>query len=716
MRGDEYQKFAITVDGYSLVNDNNEWWYAKLSDNGNIEKSSFRLMAEEDETAELKSFKSNCPKGIVSKQSKLEESNAGNRVVKSGNVTPREPAIGERHALVILMQYTDLKFRKTKEEFEELFNTIDYRSNGAKGSVRDYYRFASQQQLDYISDIYGPYTSQYAMRYYGSNSTIGGNDLHPLDLCIEAVKNLPSDIDYTKYDNDGDGVVDNVHIIYAGFGEEAGASSNAIWAHEYPHQINLKKEVGYSIAGYSCSPELRGFSGSNITYIGVICHELGHALGANDYYDTNYENGGRYNGTGQWDIMANGSWNDDGRTPANFNPYVRSNVYGWNEQIVLEPNQQVVLPKMELDNAEESVIYKMETGSEGDYFLLENRQQYRFDEALPGAGLMIYHVHPNIDIMASTNAINATHPQGLYPVCASYSEPGKMNYGDINSAGCSFPGSKNIRNFSSESSPAALAWDGSSAKVAISDIKNLSDGSISFKTTKDGTITPDNPEIPVDKGVIYNEGFETSIENRITITSIMGKEIWRTYKKGDAVIKAELIPQPTEGEKIFMLFSGKGGIINESVAVGEEIAIDNTKKYVISFDIYSNVASASINPYFKFSFEDEYGEYSIYTLNEPTDKWRSIEVPLVFAGNSVRYKLYGRTYSGGVYIDNMRLYKEEAATSIVDLDTNIDNDDIYLYRLDGTFIGKYDIHNKRIASGLYIIRRGEKKNKVMILN
>ena len=66
------------------------------------------------------------------------------------------------------MQYRDLAFKHSQEEFDKLFNTLNYNEGGATGSVRDYYRFASQNQLDYISDIYGPYTSAYPMSYYGN--------------------------------------------------------------------------------------------------------------------------------------------------------------------------------------------------------------------------------------------------------------------------------------------------------------------------------------------------------------------------------------------------------------------------------------------------------------------------------------------------------------------------------------------------------------------
>ena len=171
------------------------------------------------------------------------------------------------------MQYRDVKFSKSKDNFESLFNEEGFSLDNAKGSVKDYYSFASSGQLDYISDIYGPYTASNNMRYYGQNSSRGGGDVNAIELCLEAIRNLPKDLDYSKYDNDHDGIVDNIHIIFAGYGEESGASGDAIWSHEYPYKIIMKNEIGVNFAGYSCTPELRGNFGKKISNIGVICHE-----------------------------------------------------------------------------------------------------------------------------------------------------------------------------------------------------------------------------------------------------------------------------------------------------------------------------------------------------------------------------------------------------------------------------------------------------------
>jgi len=167
-------------------------------------------------------------------------------------------------------------------------------------------------------DVAGPYAVSQDMVYYGGESG------DPRPMVTEVVGLADADVDYSDYDNDNDGSVDGVYIIFAGYGEEAGASEDAIWSHAWSIWPAVNYD-GVEISRYSCSPELRGNSGTSLTRIGVICHEFGHVLGAPDYYDTNYNNtgDGQFSGTGRWDMMAGGSWNNGGATPAHHNAFTK---------------------------------------------------------------------------------------------------------------------------------------------------------------------------------------------------------------------------------------------------------------------------------------------------------------------------------------------------------------------------------------------------------
>lgn len=721
LKGDENFKYALSEDGFTLLSDGEDWWYAEKDENGNLIASRYSLTALEDADEELKAFKDMCPKYLINESpvaNKSQMSQARRIGIHNG-----EPIVGQRRALVVLMQYKDVKMSKSHDEFDALFNEIGFSLDNAKGSVRDFYNFASAGQLDYVSDVYGPYTTINNMRYYGQNSSRGGGDTNAIELCLEAIRNLPKDIDLSIYDNDHDGIVDNIHIIFAGYGEEAGASSDAIWSHEYPYKIVMKNEVGINFAGYSCTPELRGNMGKKISNIGVICHELGHALGANDYYDTNYAVEGSYEGTGKWDIMASGSWNDEGRLPPNFNPYVRTHDFGWEKQILILSEEAITLPKHSYD-ADENVVYRLNTGSNNDYFLLENRQQEDFDVSLPGRGLMIYHVHPNIDNLSSSNSINNTNPQGFYPVCASGSRPSSKQYGNINSGECPFPGTRFVSSFSPSSNPTAKAWDGSHAYFSLSGIRQLQDGSVTFNVTKGDDII-DDPIIDDDGEMetVFYDSFENGIAG-YTSTIKMGKKEWTYYPNGQIVSNTEMIPSASDGKKLLMLFTGKNQSICEAEIKKPNISVNPEQKYYLSFDVMASYLPTSLKPVFKFWIRDDNMQIYTQTLTEFGDKWEHIEVPFSSSCSSIEYGFYGNIYSGGIFVDNVRLQTMNATSIIqpmiqdgllirqshnmVSITSPITTN-VKIYSLGGqvvhdTRISKNEAVNVNLTSGIYVIK------------
>ena len=385
--------------------------------------------------------------------------------------------------LIILMSYKNLAFTKSKTDFEKLFNEEGYQEDHAQGSVRDFYLSASYHQLELESDIYGPYTAEHDMSYYGRNSGRNNNDVNAYALFEEAIKKVAENTDLRQYDGDGDGFIDNVHIIFAGYGEEAGAAADAIWSHEAtfyrPYEIQ-----GLKIDRYSCAPELRGNSGGGISRIGPHCHEIGHALGAMDYYDTDYSTGGSYQGTGDWDVMASGSWDNDGITPADFNPYVKAYNYGWISPKVLPTGEVTLQPSY----SDSESYYILKSSEYGDFYLLENRSKNKWGAGLPGAGLLIFHVHS--DIANANNEINASAPQKCYVVCASAQSqlPGNTpaSYGDINSDGCPYPGRTRNTDFGQSSTPKAFYWDQTECGIEINNITMDSQGNITLTNNSAG--------------------------------------------------------------------------------------------------------------------------------------------------------------------------------------------------------------------------------------
>ncbi|MBQ8065753.1 MAG: M6 family metalloprotease domain-containing protein [Prevotella sp.] len=479
------------------------------------------------------------------------------------------------------MQFRDKHFTKREQDFRLLFNEKNYHEDGAIGSVNDYFYWASYGQLDLQSDIVGPYTTAREMAYYGGNSGIGSGDKNPFGMFEEAIEAAIQEVNLSEYDGDGDGYVDNIHIIYAGHGEEAGASANAIWAHEMTFQTITVQ--GMKINKYSCAPELRGNLGTGISRIGPHCHEIGHALGAMDYYDTNYQSGGSYSGTGQWDIMATGSWNNDGITPADFNPYVKVYNFGWTEGQSLTTNETNTIGP----SSQEGNIYQLDTSVKGDFFLLENRDGTSFNAAEPGHGLLIFHIGPQLEAKAMSNTINATYPQQCYVVCASstYMRPSASSntYGDINSAGCPYPGTYRKRAFSDTTTPAALTVSGQTTGISLTDI-TLNGSDITLFCG--GSDSPGSEPEPEQATHFWNEDFERlRIPSSWSYKDVTGQGEFSVVTKlshgdtpqspeaasGDGYLKYNAIPQNVMGR-----------YRTEGLLTTAKIALKADKKYCIS--------------------------------------------------------------------------------------------------------------------------------------
>ncbi len=478
LKGDEKVKWAETVDGYTiLLNKEGFYEYTVKNENGDMERSGVRAYNPDQRTFEQHAFLSQVDKNLHFSSSQV---GIMKQIweIREKESSKSFPTTGERKLIAILIGYTDKAFTKTQADFNALFNQVGYTAGGATGSVKDYYLENSYNQFNLTVDVAGPYTASNNMAYYGANDA-SGYDVRPRNLVTEAVQLANPDVNYADYDNDNDGSVDAVYIIYAGYGEEAGGGANAIWAHAW--NISTITLDGKTISRYSCSAELRGSSGTNITRIGVVCHEFGHVLGAPDYYDTDYETGGQYEGTDTWDLMAGGSWNNGGATPAHHNGFTKVVYYEWAPVVELTTGTTVTL-----NNAAQNTnsFYKINTATANEYYFIENREKHLFDAYIPGSGMIIYHVHSGV--FSVGNAINATHPQRMYPVAqnATVSIPTSTpsSYGTIDAATCAWTGATGTKTqFTDATSPSMKSWAGANTNKPITNIsRNATAKTVTF--------------------------------------------------------------------------------------------------------------------------------------------------------------------------------------------------------------------------------------------
>ena len=308
-----------------------------------------------------------------------------------------------KKSIMILAEFSDVPHKVDAAEFYKIMNEANYNKTG---SFRDFYLENSYGQFDCTTDIVQDGDNTYVwvtlpntMKYYGENGGTYDQDLRPGEMIADACKAAEKvGVDFSQYDNDKDGEVDNVMVIHSGFGEEAGASSDAIWSHRHKLYSDAIFLDGVKIYNYITFPELSGSYGENPTNIGVLVHEFGHALGLPDYYDADYEgSGGHAYGLGKWDVMSGGSWNNNGVTPAQHNAYSKY-FLNWIDLPVLNDSKNPSSGEIELKDIssnKEGGAYMIKSKLDGEFFVIENRQQTNFNSAIPSHGMLVYHIDMN---------------------------------------------------------------------------------------------------------------------------------------------------------------------------------------------------------------------------------------------------------------------------------------------------------------------------------
>lgn len=507
--GDEFNNHLLVDGQYTAMWDGNNICYA-TSQNGLLKSSGVavrptnRLNTQEKAIAQssiglrkmiedpLFSSDMNSPERVLSNRAS---------VMPPYYVAPNESALelggwggeveGERNLLVILVQYTDIKFsiNDARNKFDALLNEPGYSENGATGSTVDYFEDASNGKFNPNFDVVGPYTLSNNRKFYGGNNAYG-DDAAPAIQTKEACDLAAADgVDFSKYDGDNDGKIDLVFIVYAGHNPAEGGPADAVWPHQwdiYPGSNIVENSYpvynGKQLVTYACSSELKGYRGTNMSSIGTFCHEFGHAIGLPDWYDTS---GGDCFGMDFASIMNAGNYLNDSRTPPTYNILERW-LLGW-----YLPKEMHSAGKYEIDHVSNNDGYIL-WANEGktECFLFESRAKgsaTHWDQYLNngdssrgyegGEGMLIYHV----DWTGSYYGKWSAHRINTDPnhQCA-YLFRANPNATSENSKGWFFPGSRNVTSLSYDTAPVFQNWNKERLPFYYTDIKVEGGGKVSF--------------------------------------------------------------------------------------------------------------------------------------------------------------------------------------------------------------------------------------------
>lgn len=470
--GDEHFHYFLTDDNVMVLRSADAFYYAHTQD-GRLMPSEHLAHRSVDRSAEEQALVERLKSSTVLGHA-VEQRVAARRTqqMRKSNTVPTQ---GDVHVPVLLLQYSDVKFSfsDAADIFDDQFNADNYKENGGYGSVREYFEDQSEGKFIPKFDIIGPVTLSQNMEYYGGNDE-EGSDKRPREMVTEACKLANAQADFSKYDNDGDGYVDFLYVIYAGYGEASNVSklANTIWPHAWYLESDLALD-GVKISRYACSNELNGDEGTELCGIGTVCHEFSHCLGLPDFYPTNGSNGF---GLQTWSLMHSGNYNNNSHTPCGYTAYEKEYL-GWIEIEELDTATSVTLTPL----SEGGKAYKIvNDANPNEFYVVENRQLTQWDEYIPAAGMLVMH----IDYLASAWGNNAPNNDPYHQRVTIIPADNELTQNTLK--GDTYPGTSGNTELTSTSKPAAKVYTGEFMKKDITNIAD-NDGTITF-TFMEGTL------------------------------------------------------------------------------------------------------------------------------------------------------------------------------------------------------------------------------------
>ena len=571
LSGDEHGHLVLTPDGCSLMQDAEGWWcYARYDYYGHRHNTGVHA-GDPDTPGEVIAASREIPFSLLRQRRAA-------RIRRTVPLRNRELARtragetgGVRHGLIILAQFPDLEFQYGRDQFETLVN-----GSGATSAL-SYFKDQWKDGYTFRFDITEIVTLPQNYAHYGANNDKGEDDKAP-EMIRDACAAVGPEINFSDYDNDGDGEVDNVFVFYAGPNESEGAGENYVWPHMWYLQsgadITFRRD-GVLVDNYACTSELRWLGDSPTSYtlatIGTFCHEYTHTFGIPDLYDTDEEDSGGYAET-MWnciDLMDAGNHNDDGKTPPNYSAVERW-FFGMSEGQPLTEGRHTLRPIHENGD-----FFYLETDNEREIYLFECRRNQGWDAHIGGNGLLVYHIDWSDRLAGESSStgkevtafkrwdINEVNARPEHQ-CVDLIEPDpdsrtkyqtavkNLNKNAIYAlASHAFWPYDDISVFTCDTDPAFKFWSGADSPLGLADISRSPDGSVSFTVFNNSEEKA--PAVKIDKRATFQDA--CILQWSSLDPSFTGNSIIR-YGLADASQLTEVEVQPYETGKYAYVIDG----------------------------------------------------------------------------------------------------------------------------------------------------------------
>lgn len=344
---------------------------------------------------------------------------------------PSVKVAGELRVKVLLVDFADRPGSLSRDHYETLLFS---RNIYPTGSMADYYNEISLGKVTLKGSVHGWLRMPQPYTYYTFNGS--GTDApypHNAQRLAEDAVNvaMTNGIQFEpQLDKLNQGIITALFIIHAGRGAEeisGPQSKQEIWSHKWVLRNPVTVAPNLMASIYLTVP--------NDCKVGVCAHELGHlAFQWEDFYDPNYDqDGSEWDGSGVWDLMAGGSWNNGGITPAHPAGLHKSQ-HGWVTVETVKTTKAVILKPFTKKYGKVIKVVSSKYKPK-QYLLLENRTRKGFDFHLPGEGLLVWRVDESKEQVSVIDpALLLLQADGKHDL----EKPDDWNSGD---AGDPFPGS-----------------------------------------------------------------------------------------------------------------------------------------------------------------------------------------------------------------------------------------------------------------------------------